>query len=171
MSLSLISQMWSRPRWYNIFTNSSLSWEGSMDHSISQKNPKYNNLKLICWRNVCIHKSGHKHPHCGHLLLSRLLSKIFLAFLLSWHVPAITILSKIFNSYFFCIYPQARASDDYQPNDPVQWRIGISSMFTYAVGLTPFKDTFWTTTYQPHNYYHGNYCNSVLIMTGTGGEW
>lgn len=50
---------------------------------------------------------------------------------------------------------QTRASDDYQPNDYLQWRIGMSSMLAWAVGLAPFKDTFWTTSQQPNNYYKG----------------
>jgi hypothetical protein len=38
----------------------------------------------------------------------------------------------------------------------MQWKIGISSMFAWAVGLTPFKDTFWSTEDQPNNYYQSS---------------
>lgn len=47
---------------------------------------------------------------------------------------------------------QARVSDDYSPGGE-QWRIGVSSMFAYALGLAPSKDTFWTTDVQPGNRY------------------
>jgi len=47
---------------------------------------------------------------------------------------------------------QARASGDYQPGNGA-WKIGISSMFAHAMGVAPFKDTFWTTTTQPGNKY------------------
>jgi hypothetical protein len=30
-----------------------------------------------------------------------------------------------------------------------QWAIGISSLFADALGLAPFKDVFWSTSYQP----------------------
>ena len=32
-------------------------------------------------------------------------------------------------------------------------RIGVTSHFAHALGLTPFKDTFWTTPTQPGNPY------------------
>lgn len=47
---------------------------------------------------------------------------------------------------------QARVSGDYHPGHD-QWRIGVSSMLAAAIGLRPFKDTFWTTTNQPGNKY------------------
>ena len=43
-----------------------------------------------------------------------------------------------------------RASGDYQPGND-QWQIGLTSAWIYAVGLAPFKDTFWTTPDQPGN--------------------
>ncbi|KAK3085506.1 hypothetical protein FSP39_004325 [Pinctada imbricata] len=49
---------------------------------------------------------------------------------------------------------QARVSNDYHPGNE-QWRIGISSMFAHALGLAPFKDTFWTTKTQPGNPRYG----------------
>lgn len=48
------------------------------------------------------------------------------------------------------IVTQARVSGDYHPGHD-QWRIGVSSMLAAAIGLRPFKDTFWTTTNQPGN--------------------
>jgi len=53
---------------------------------------------------------------------------------------------------------QARATNDYKPNKDhgmnyEQWRLGITSMFADAVGIAPFKDSFWTTSDQPHNHY------------------
>lgn len=46
---------------------------------------------------------------------------------------------------------QIRVSDDYVPNsgETTQWRIGDSNMFAGALGLAPFKDSFWTTSLQP----------------------
>ena len=44
-----------------------------------------------------------------------------------------------------------RASDDYLTSGNSQWEIGLTSAWIYAVGLAPFKDTFWTTTNQPGN--------------------
>ena len=43
-----------------------------------------------------------------------------------------------------------RASDDYQPGND-QWAIGLTSAWIYAVGLAPFKDSFWTSADQPGN--------------------
>ena len=40
---------------------------------------------------------------------------------------------------------QARTSDDYHPNLN-QWSLGVSSLFTHAMGIAPFKDTFWSST-------------------------
>jgi hypothetical protein len=34
-----------------------------------------------------------------------------------------------------------------------QWTIGISSLFADALGLAPFKDVFWSTTYEPGSPY------------------
>lgn len=48
---------------------------------------------------------------------------------------------------------QARASNDYGGNAYVQWNIGITSMFAYAVGLAASKDNYWSTQYQPGNPY------------------
>ncbi|KAL3880433.1 hypothetical protein ACJMK2_032671 [Sinanodonta woodiana] len=59
------------------------------------------------------------------------------------------------------VVTQARVSGDYQPGND-QWRIGISSMFADALGLAPFKDTFWTTTNQTGNKYGKSEPNVVL---------
>jgi hypothetical protein len=41
----------------------------------------------------------------------------------------------------------ARAGDDYVPKYAYkQWRIGVTSMFLWAIGLYPDKDTFYSTT-------------------------
>ena len=45
-----------------------------------------------------------------------------------------------------------RASGDYQPGND-QWQIGLTSAWVYALGLSPFKDTFWTTAVQPGSPY------------------
>nr|KAG5710636.1 hypothetical protein BaRGS_013282 [Batillaria attramentaria] len=50
------------------------------------------------------------------------------------------------------VVTQARASDDYSPGSD-QWKIGVSSIFAYAMRIAPFKDNFWTTTVQPGNPY------------------
>ncbi|CAF4370910.1 unnamed protein product, partial [Rotaria magnacalcarata] len=48
-----------------------------------------------------------------------------------------------------------RVSDDYSENIN-QWNIGRVSMITWAIGVIPFKDTFWTTSIQPESRY-GNF--------------
>ena len=52
---------------------------------------------------------------------------------------------------------QTRVSSDYTsalltPPSP-QWSIGITSIFTEAIGLAPFKDVFWSTSIQRNNPY------------------
>ena len=37
-----------------------------------------------------------------------------------------------------------------------QWRIGVSSILSAALGLHPFKDVFWSTSVQPNNPYGSN---------------
>ena len=53
-----------------------------------------------------------------------------------------------------------RASDDYQPGND-QWDIGLTDIWTYALGLAPFKDTFWTTPEQPGYANHGHPINKT----------
>ncbi|XP_070579108.1 uncharacterized protein [Ptychodera flava] len=64
-----------------------------------------------------------------------------------------------------------RASGDYKAGNN-QWRIGVSSILDDAVGLAPFKDTFWTTTDQPGNTYHSREpyteLQSVVSTLSTG---
>ncbi|KAK7102304.1 hypothetical protein V1264_020541 [Littorina saxatilis] len=50
------------------------------------------------------------------------------------------------------VVTQTRASDDYHPGNQ-QWRIGVSSIFAYAMRIAPFKDNFWSTSDQPGNPY------------------
>ncbi|KAK3600158.1 hypothetical protein CHS0354_012281 [Potamilus streckersoni] len=71
------------------------------------------------------------------------------------------------------VVTQARVSDDYGPGAD-QWRIGISSMFAHAIGLAPYKDTFWTTELQSGNPYGINRkepyaaLNAVVSTLSTG---
>ncbi|XP_059175571.1 uncharacterized protein LOC131955451 isoform X2 [Physella acuta] len=67
---------------------------------------------------------------------------------------------------------QARVSRDYSPGGK-QWDIGITSMFADAVGLAPFKDTFWTTEIQPGSPYKDKtekqtMLNSLIATLSTG---
>ncbi|KAK6196067.1 hypothetical protein SNE40_001362 [Patella caerulea] len=48
------------------------------------------------------------------------------------------------------VVTQARASGDYRAGGD-NWKIGISSIFTDAVGVAPFKDNFWSSADQPGN--------------------
>ena len=44
---------------------------------------------------------------------------------------------------------QIRVTNDYETNwmyGEEQWRLGISSIFSAALGLAPFKDVYWTTS-------------------------
>jgi hypothetical protein len=60
---------------------------------------------------------------------------------------------------------QVRASDDHVPCEgyyPLQWRIGFSSLFAWSVGVAPFKDNAWSTSFQP-----GGSCgNSLEVSPG-----
>ncbi|MBV9850127.1 MAG: hypothetical protein JO250_10680 [Armatimonadetes bacterium] len=47
---------------------------------------------------------------------------------------------------------QTRVSGDYHPGNG-QWRIGATSLLAWALGLAPFKDTFWTTADEPGSPY------------------
>jgi hypothetical protein len=50
----------------------------------------------------------------------------------------------------------ARTSTDYAfhlTGKAEQWAIGISSMFADAMGIAPFKDVFWSTSFQPGSPY------------------
>ena len=54
-------------------------------------------------------------------------------------------------------------SDDYlyeehNHREP-QWKVGVTSLFARAVGLLPYKDTFWTTSFQPGNPYSKLFLN------------
>lgn len=51
---------------------------------------------------------------------------------------------------------QIRVTNDYATNFEYggeQWRLGVSSIFSSALGLAPFKDVYWTTGVQPGNPY------------------
>lgn len=72
------------------------------------------------------------------------------------------------------LYPavtQARVSNDYNPGGG-QWNIGISSILAAALGIAPFKDTFWTTESQPGNIYNRTEpnwkLNAVVSTLSTG---
>jgi hypothetical protein len=66
-----------------------------------------------------------------------------------------------------------RISDDYSTNVN-QWNIGRVSMITWAIGIIPFKDTFWTTSVQPGSTY-GNFTepniqlNALIALMSLGG--
>ena len=45
---------------------------------------------------------------------------------------------------------QVRASDDHvPPGTTAQWRMGYSSLFSWSIGVAPFKDNSWSTSRQP----------------------
>ena len=44
-------------------------------------------------------------------------------------------------------------------NKDIQWDIGLTDIWSYALGLAPFKDTFWTTPIQPGYSNHGKPVN------------
>jgi len=53
------------------------------------------------------------------------------------------------------LYPsvtQIRATTDYIANS-YQWKIGVNSMLAWSLGMAPFKDTFWSTKFQPGGKY------------------
>ena len=65
-----------------------------------------------------------------------------------------------------------RISDDYSTNIN-QWNIGRASVVTWALGVIPFKDTFWTTSVQPESRY-GNFTepnielNALIALISLG---
>jgi hypothetical protein len=53
------------------------------------------------------------------------------------------------------LYPsvtQIRATTDYIGNSG-QWRIGVNSLLAWSLGMAPFKDTFWSSKFQPGGKY------------------
>jgi hypothetical protein len=51
---------------------------------------------------------------------------------------------------------QARVSDDYTTHlirGEAQWAIGVTSLLADALGMAPFKDTFWSTSDEPGTSY------------------
>ena len=50
---------------------------------------------------------------------------------------------------------QVRASNDNVPGSNENWIVGESDLLAYALGVAPFKDTFWTVSVQPGNPYNG----------------
>jgi hypothetical protein len=71
---------------------------------------------------------------------------------------------------------QVRVTNDYATNwdyGGEQWRLGVSSIFSAALGLAPFKDVYWTTSVQPGNPYgdkavdpYTELNSAVSILTG-----
>ncbi|KAK7471362.1 hypothetical protein BaRGS_00036000 [Batillaria attramentaria] len=59
------------------------------------------------------------------------------------------------------VVTQARVSDDYRAGSD-QWQIGEASIFANAMGIAPFKDTFWTIKVQPGNTYKREEPNGEL---------
>ena len=51
---------------------------------------------------------------------------------------------------------QVRASGDNVPGDDGNWRIGESDLLAFALGVAPFKDTFWTVPVESGNPYNGS---------------
>ncbi|XP_063585588.1 uncharacterized protein LOC134762973 [Penaeus indicus] len=47
---------------------------------------------------------------------------------------------------------QIRVSDDYMLS-PDQWRIGVTNLLAYALGLKPFKDVFWSSKENANNFF------------------
>ncbi|XP_077991614.1 uncharacterized protein LOC144445843 [Glandiceps talaboti] len=67
---------------------------------------------------------------------------------------------------------QIRASNDYHPGND-NWRIGLSSILHYALGMAPYKDTHWTSVSQPGDpYFNGSEpfveLQSVVSILSTG---
>ncbi|XP_046337463.2 uncharacterized protein LOC124119101 [Haliotis rufescens] len=60
------------------------------------------------------------------------------------------------------VVTQARVSGDYHPGND-HWKIGVSSLLAWAIGLAPYKDNFWTTSVQPGNRYNASEPNTALL--------
>ncbi|XP_048245186.1 uncharacterized protein LOC124119104 [Haliotis rufescens] len=59
------------------------------------------------------------------------------------------------------VVTQARVSRDYHPGDD-HWKIGVSSLLAWAIGVAPYKDNFWTSV-QPGNTYNASEPNTALL--------
>lgn len=50
---------------------------------------------------------------------------------------------------------QIRVSDDYGPSTrPDQWALGDTALLAHALGLSPFKDVFWSSVAEPGSIYN-----------------
>ncbi|XP_046547869.1 uncharacterized protein LOC124257772 [Haliotis rubra] len=69
------------------------------------------------------------------------------------------------------VVTQARVSHDNRP-DTDNWKIGVTSLFSWSIGIAPFKDNFWTTSVQPGNGYNlsepHTSLNAVVATLSTG---
>ncbi|XP_071115649.1 uncharacterized protein [Haliotis cracherodii] len=69
------------------------------------------------------------------------------------------------------VVTQARVSHDNRPNTD-NWKIGVTSLLAWAIGISPFKDNFWTTKVEPGNGYNGTEphtsLNAVVATLSTG---
>jgi len=75
------------------------------------------------------------------------------------------------------LYPsvsRVRATNDYCPGND-QWKMGLSSMLSWALGLAPFKDVFWSSEKQASNPYKNatvtepNFELQALVSALSGG--
>ena len=62
-----------------------------------------------------------------------------------------------------------RVSPDYHLDGSPQWVIGLTNMLADTIGLAGFKDTFYTTQYQPGGG-NGNWYRFVLKVSDLGVE-
>jgi hypothetical protein len=66
-------------------------------------------------------------------------------------------LSPLLNPSHFSAFLTDTSSDDYGPGTrDQQWRIGRSSLLPSALGIAPYKDTWWSSARQPGAPYNGS---------------
>ncbi len=68
---------------------------------------------------------------------------------------------------------QARASDDVLPDNGFSMALGVTSMVSFALGVTPHKDSFWSTSQPPPNnpykhFEHASKLESIIATYSTG---
>lgn len=64
---------------------------------------------------------------------------------------------------------QARASDDVLPDNARSLQLGVTSMVAHALGVTPHKDSFWSTALPPPDnpYHHSEHASILLSIIAT----
>ena len=64
-----------------------------------------------------------------------------------------TMMANYLQSTEMTVVTNGRTTGDYHANLTDQWAIGVPSIVSYALGVIPAKDGFWSTAVQPGDPY------------------